>query len=457
MRKLELWDMLPDHLKEYVREATRRHSGALVQPVLLEKMFIDDSMEVINLDNFHGVNNGFLGSIHRRLDLEVLTSLSLVGNTEIKGKAVALFLRGCVNLSHLNLKSCVGLKNDTFPEKLIKQLIQLSYVNVSFTLITGKVIASIYSHCPKLATLKLAGCNLLDGISITKIFPEPSEVLISLKIRHCTITQGQLQYILEQFPSLETFDCSSSPASTIRSIRPFLNISHPSRLRKLNLSNLSNLDLSKPVELNKFFMKHTNLEHIYLTKASVDLKSAIPESSLAKFKTIFLPGIFGATKFLPSILKLALNLTYLDLSRTHLQFRSNDYDEPVVFNVPYLHTLALEDTGVSDDSAELISQLHTLRSLFLRNTAISSVGVRVIVYACPWLEEVDLSSCRSIAVRDRRTLSQTLRQEFSESLAEARIKGKILCTETDEWYTIEQFHNEGEERDGLVRATPLDI
>jgi hypothetical protein len=203
--------------------------------------------------------------------------------------------------------------------------------------------------------------------------------------------------------------------------------------------------------LKAFFKKHANLEHIYLKNVNVDAKSIIPESSLAKFKTLFIPGISYAATFLPAILEIAQNLTYLDLSRTRLRFDQNDYPEPLVFNVPHLRILSLEDTGVGDYSVDLISQIHTLRSLFLRNTAISPIGVRVIVYACPWLEEIDLSSCRSIAVYDRRTLGDTLRQEFWGKLAEARERGKVLEEESGKWYTIERFYSEGEERDGLVR------
>ena len=427
-----------------------------MQPVLIEKMFTEDGMEMLNLDNVSGVSIKLLRTIHKRLDLEKFTSLSLVGNTAISSQAMASFLRGCVNLSYLNLKSCVGLKNDTFPEELVKQLPQLSYLNISFTLISGKGISTIYTNCKKLATLKLAGCNLLEGSSISKVFPHPSDTLISLKIRHCAINSAELQYILEQFPNLENFDCSSSPGSGILSIRPFTTISHTSQLRKLNISNLPKIDLTKPVYLKIFFTIHTKIEHIYLTDSRVNLESVIPDSSLANFKTIFFPGISNSTAILPAILKIAQNLTYLDLSRTYLRFDPDDYSDPLVFNVPHLRTLSLEQTGVTDRSADLISQIHTLHSLFLRNTAISSIGVRVIVYACPWLQEVDLSSCRSIPVRDRRTLLETFRREFWEHLAEAREMGTVLEKDSEEWYTIERFQNEEEDRDGLMRVFAID-
>lgn len=451
LQQAELWDILPDHLKEYIRTATRLHRASEVQPVLLEKMFIEDSMEILNLDNFPGVTNAFLRTVHDRLDLEKLTFLSLVNNTQVKGSAVASFLRGCVNIKHINFKGCINLNNDAFPEKLVKKLTHLSYVNVSFTQVGGKALASIYSHCPKLATFKMAGCKFIDGNNIAKIISHPSQVLISLKLRHCSINQQQLQYILEQLPNLQVLDCSSSSASTFRSIRPFLNISHPSQLRKLNLSNCPNLELTKHFDLIKLFSKHQKLEHIYMTDAKVHARLAIPEPSLANLKTIFFPGILYPTDFLPAVLEIAQNLTYLDLSHTDLRFERSAHRDPLIFNVPHLQTLSLEDTRVSDESAELISQIHTLRALFLRGTAISAIGVRVIVYACPWLEEIDLASCRRIDIRDRRTLIHTLRQEFLESLGEALAAGKVLDNDTSDWYVVQRFQNDEEEKDGLVK------
>src|SRR5947207_11843237 len=83
MRKKQAWELLPDHLKDYVRAATRRHRASELQPVLIEKLFIEEDMEELNLDGFLGVNNNFLRTVHTRIDLECLTFLSLVGNTQI--------------------------------------------------------------------------------------------------------------------------------------------------------------------------------------------------------------------------------------------------------------------------------------------------------------------------------------------------------------------------------------
>lgn len=456
LRQPETWETLPDHLKDYVRNSVRALSASKLPGTLIEKLFIKDDMEVLNLDDFPGVTNTFLSGLNKRIELERLATLSLVNDTEIRSSGLALFLRKCVNLSHLNLKGCVELKNETFPETTVKHLSQLSYLNVSFTQITGKALATVYSLCPKLATLKLAGCKVIGGKdSIANVFPQKSETLINLKLRHCTITQPQLQYILETLPNLQTLDCSSSSTSTVRSLRPFLSLSHPSQLRKVNLSNCPNLDLTKPVELNSFFLLNPKLEQIYLKDARVNARFVIPQESLANFKTLFIPGISNSTDFLPSILELAVNLTYLDLSHTNIRFDPLAYSEPLVFNVPRLQTLSLEKTPVNDDSTEILCQLHSLRSLFLGQTLISTNGVRRMVFACPWLEQLDLTSCRGVDVEDRRTLLDTLQKEFWEYLSEARQTGRVLERETSRWFSVETFHNDDEDRQGLMQL-PLE-
>jgi hypothetical protein len=67
LRQAETWEMLPDHLKDNIRTATRIHRASEAQPILLEKIFIEDSMETLNLDNFPGVTNAFLRTVHHRL------------------------------------------------------------------------------------------------------------------------------------------------------------------------------------------------------------------------------------------------------------------------------------------------------------------------------------------------------------------------------------------------------
>jgi Leucine-rich repeat (LRR) protein len=463
LRQEQLWEAVPEHLKDYIRNATRRLyasgdsvSHKQIQPVALVKIFISPDMGVLDLDEFSGVTNAFLRTVHSRVDPQNLTYISLVNGQNLNSKAVASLLKDCVNLSYLNLKGCIALKNDSLPEKIVQQLTKLKYINVSYTQIGGKALALVYEHCRELETLKLAGCNFLEGLNITKMFPHPSINLISLKVRHCAITPAQLDHILESFPNLQTLDYASSTSGAFRSLRPFLNISHESQLRKLNLSNCHQLDLTRRPDLAKFFEIHPKLEHIYLSNIKVNLNHVIPTESLIKLKTIFFPGALTARSFLPTVFETARNLTYLDLSQTEITLHPDDYDLPMVFKVPNLRTLSLQDTRVSDASADLIAQIHTLRSLFLRGTVMSAVGVRIIVYSCPWLEEIDVTGCRRIELRERRTLFATLQKEFLERLVEARDTGKVCDSLSGNWYKLERFRDEDEERDGLVKMNSHD-
>src|SRR5579871_706023 len=59
LRQERQWNMLPDHLKEYVRLATRRFIAAEEEkellPAVIAKIFVEDVMETIDFDNFTGV------------------------------------------------------------------------------------------------------------------------------------------------------------------------------------------------------------------------------------------------------------------------------------------------------------------------------------------------------------------------------------------------------------------
>lgn len=446
LRRQDLWDVLPEHLKVCVRTATTYfHSGSIQPgPLLLEKLFIGDNMRTLNLDGMKNVSNVFLRKVHTTVNLDQLTFLSLVDIESIKSSAVASLLRVCSNLSYLNLKSCCELNDNVITDLVVSTLKELTYLNISYTRIGGPSLALIYAHCPKLATLKVAKCRLTYGhTNIKGIFPHPSNVLVNLKVRHCSVNQQHLKYLLEMFPNLQTFDCSSCD---LRSIRPFITLPHESQLRKLNISNCKNLDLTKQNDVAQMFHVHSKLEHIYLTNAM----ARIPTESIANLRTLFAPMLYYPRAVIPEILEYGHNLTYLDLSCSDLYFHPEDYEEPLVVNVPNLRILSLQKTRVGDGAAALISKFHTLRSLFLGETAISALGLRVIVFACPWLEEVDLSGSRRFDVRERRTLLSTLRKEFHERMAEARLNGKVLDPVTNDWYEIESVSNGEEERDSLV-------
>ena len=407
-------------------------------------------MTSLDVDNLPGVNSEFLRTITTSIDPRTLTSISLTHATRISSGTVATLVRKMPNVTHLNFKGCVNLNNATFPEKVVQKLQKLSYLNISYTQITGKAIALVYKHCPELATLKVSGCKYIvdSHTHVANIFPHSSEMLRSFKVRMCGLTQNTLKEILELFPNLETLDCSST---NIQRIRPFFSSEHESQLRKLNLSNCPDLDLTRPMDLDILYACNPNLEHIYLT----DARTHLPCTFLANLKTLFMPGLHGARTYFTDIVLHGHNLTYIDLSRTDLNL--NSHTRPLAINVPNLRTLSLIETRIDDSAAEVISQMHTLRSLFLRGTAISAEGMRTIVFGCPWLEEVDLASCRRIGVLERRTLFSSLRGEFWECLAEAKGKGSAVVGENGKIYQVKRVYSGEEERDALVVVENNDV
>jgi Leucine-rich repeat (LRR) protein len=455
LRHQEKWDLLPNHLKTRVQNTSKQYRGSELGPLLLEKLFVWEDMDKLCLDHLPGVNSAFLRTVANSVDLDRLTFISLANSMQINSSAVAALLRQSRGLSHLNVKGCVNLSDAAFPEKVIKDLSELAYVNVSFTQVTAPALTLFYGLCPKLATLKMAGCKIIEK-NIAQIFTSPSDVLVSLKFRHCNVSTSSLKRILENFPNLHTLDYSSTD---LRSLRPLLGFSHPSQLHKLNVSNCRELRPSR-IELEELFLANPNLEHIYLTDARL---LELPTSSLAKLKTLFTPGMYYPHIIIPEIFAHAANLTYLDLSRTSsgLYLRKGDYAEPLVLNTPNLRILSLQDSKVGDEAAEILAQLHSLHSLFLRGTAISETGLRQIVFGCPWLREVDLASCRRINIHERRTILGVLQIEFQGMLEEARDTGQATVSLVDEpfseGYVIKNVHNGEEEREALVCLTSMSI
>src|SRR5271170_3105339 len=73
LRQSDAWELLPGHLKDYVRNSVRALSASKLPGVLIEKLFVEDDMEVLDLDDFPGVTNTFLACLNKRIDLGRLT------------------------------------------------------------------------------------------------------------------------------------------------------------------------------------------------------------------------------------------------------------------------------------------------------------------------------------------------------------------------------------------------
>ncbi|KAG0368324.1 hypothetical protein BC939DRAFT_294148 [Gamsiella multidivaricata] len=75
-----------------------------------------------------------------------------------------------------------------------------------------------------------------------------------------------------------------------------------------------------------------------------------------------------------------------------------------------LEELGLDETHIDDEAALIVSRFRRLNRLSLQNTRIGKEAVEQIVRACPLLASLDLTSCRSIPLLDRRTLLKDVRE-----------------------------------------------
>jgi Leucine Rich repeat len=443
LRQSVKWDLLPDHLREAVRRAARGYfansTDREILPAAIQKIFIDAEMETLNLDGLTGVTNGFLNSVKRTLPLERLTRLSLVNCKKVSDFTLAGMLNQTTNLEYLNVKGCAELQDASMPEKVIRKLTMLVYLSISNTRITGQTVGFFYEHCPHLATLKIAGCR--KHMKVTKVFPRQSETLTSLKVRHCPISTADFNHLLELFPNLRTLDASSTDIVHLTMITKL-----GSELRKVNVSNCRSLN--QPYNLFEILSFCPHLEQFYVTKAIAGRHSdQLPDECLARYKTLFLPELAFGDIFLPRILRIAVNLTYLDLSRSKEKFEL-DSDTPI--NIVNLRTLSLEGCPITDEGTKTLCRIHGLKSLFLRRTLIGIEGGRRVVYGCPWLEELDVTSCRSIDIYHRRDLLEFLREEFQDLLSRSRdIQGDIITDDNGITWRRKLFSNGEEAKEGF--------
>ncbi|KAF9959951.1 hypothetical protein BGZ70_008725 [Mortierella alpina] len=79
-----------------------------------------------------------------------------------------------------------------------------------------------------------------------------------------------------------------------------------------------------------------------------------------------------------------------------------------------LEELGLDETPIDDDASAVLSRFRKLNRLSLANTRIGQEAVERVVEACPLLTSVDLTSCRSIPLMNRRTLLNDVRARLSE-------------------------------------------
>ncbi|KAG0150267.1 hypothetical protein CROQUDRAFT_713552 [Cronartium quercuum f. sp. fusiforme G11] len=75
---------------------------------------------------------------------------------------------------------------------------------------------------------------------------------------------------------------------------------------------------------------------------------------------------------------------------------------------PRLKTLILDKTNISEESAQAIANCKDLECLFVRETRMTSEGLKQIIEACPKLYMLDLTSCRGVPLRHRRDFFKSL-------------------------------------------------
>lgn len=82
---------------------------------------------------------------------------------------------------------------------------------------------------------------------------------------------------------------------------------------------------------------------------------------------------------------------------------------------PRLEQLILNNTGVDDDAAPYLACCSNLVVLELAGTKISSAGLFSVIDTCPKLQTLNLTSCRSVSVTDRRRFFEAWKHNSEET------------------------------------------
>ncbi|KAG5718610.1 F-box/LRR-repeat protein 2 [Termitomyces sp. T112] len=353
--------------------------------------------------------------------------LELTGFDDIPDSAFAQLFRNLTHLQSLVLRGCTKVTGESM-QAVAQNSKSLRILNVSFTSVTPASLAPIVRACPHLEVLKVAGIQNWTDTTLLKLLADlPDEFqlpdLRTLKLRQTSISEASLTSILKLCPALRRLDISFT---LLRHPPQILDFPMPS-LEKLCVTSTSIL----PNDLIDVIRLLPGLRALAIgamganrgSRASIGNTSAMTmtdaalvtlTSVLEQFQHIEDISLVGNTKLgLASkdssaisifIKKVGRRCKRLNLAGIHA-VRSSDLaglSDTEADIVSPLETLILNNTSIDDEASLYIATCPTLSTLAIAGTKMSNEGIFTIIDSCQKLVNLDLTSCRSIRVVDRR-------------------------------------------------------
>ena len=420
-----LWaEKVNSQYKTAIFQILKENHGNVLNYSFIEANFLYPGMQSLDLSGVP-LNSGHLYSLIR-LTGTTLTSIDLSSNLKLSDTVISKLIQTCSkSLQYLKLRSCASLTNAAMPTSVVKQLLHLQYLNISYTKMGIRVFDDIVKYCASIRTFKHTTLRISDKSLDSILSPSSPLPLTNLKLRFSdVVTVRGLNTILLTCPNLEHLDLSHGNIRSLSSLVPGTY-----KLTKLNL-NYQNNDSSKidNQSLLKLFCSAPRIQSLYLAKVpGMQSCFTLPEA-MQGLKILFLPSS-PAWNLFSKILRECRSLEYLDMARwTQTSAGSRFYLEAMksgllvsaeegedVTILPHLQVLNVEYNNVDDDDTLLFSRFKALRTLYLSHTKVTALGLRRMLYHCPDLRDVHLDGCRGIDVLDRRTIVHAIRQEIHHS------------------------------------------
>ncbi|KAG6901846.1 hypothetical protein C0995_007232 [Termitomyces sp. Mi166 len=369
--------------------------------------------------------------------------LELTGFDDITDSAFAQLFR---TLSYL--QGCTKVASESM-QAVAQNSTDLQILNVSYTSVTPASLAPVVRACSHLEVLKVAGIQNWTDTTLPKLLVDlPDEFqltdLRTLKLRQTSISEASLGSILKLCPMLRRLDLS------------FTLIRHPPQLLDPRMASLEKLCLTStgvsPDGLINIISLLPGLRVLAIgamganrgSRASIGNTSAMTmtdvtlvslTSVLEQFQHIEDISLVGNTKLGltskdPSAMSIFIRRVgrkckKLNLAGIHA-VRSSDLaalnaTEP---GTSPLETLILNNTSIDDEASHYIATCLMLSTLGVAGTKMTSTpshsclrlplelltdeGIFTIIDSCQKLENLDLTSCRSIRVVDRRRFFEFL-------------------------------------------------
>lgn len=296
------------------------------------------SLEIVKLDNCHGITGRGLLAFSRSHRLH---TLSLANCRRLTDEAVVNVSHLSTSLTALNLDGCRCLTDRSLDA--LSGLVELRKLNLDqCDLITDEGLTSL-EDLINIEELSLGWCRLIsdDGLEILANQPNRSQVLRTLRLARCSITDDGLEH-LEKLERLEHLDLNGC-----------VNIGSAELGETLGkLIHLTSLDVSYcPGILRSSWQGKINaLKSLELCYAGVQ------DNHLSRLRS------------LPNLEELNLDSCIIsDWGIAHL------IDNEVM---PNLTTLDLADTDISNAAMEKIAQFENMRHLSLFYCNITNRGLR---------------------------------------------------------------------------------